>query len=452
VADLMVEVSEAPRRVFERIVVRRNSLRGAGKRCGRSNMWIWRQLRQNKSVDLIKTGKVMAQLDVPMRFFYEEMLDESPPYDPIWVLEHYREGNDLPRDSFLAAVHDRLLALLDMPPTAGGKRRLSEIAVLDESRYFDREAAKKDLECLSFEILSSAEAAPAPRRSQLADCAHLLMIWGAMQRARGHLDDATDAYMVAYRLAIRGRDPRPLGIFYYYASHLLSHGFAQPAHGLRFAEQACAIFQQVRDRDLHSQGLVQTGVALFDLGRFDEARSRCIAALRMAPRRAWRTRGAAWIQLGNLAMERGHLRSALGKMVRAGLHSRRSNYMRAFVLWREGVILKRLGRTASAARAYRDAIRYFERVGQAFDVAMVAIDLTEMLMSAGCFGEALAIVKAMAPRFERLSGGYGPAISLWLDLVALILQGAKERSLVQVGLLRQALEKADPKIRLAVNR
>jgi tetratricopeptide (TPR) repeat protein len=445
VADLMVEVSEAPRRVFERIVVRRNSLRGAGKRCGRSNMWIWRQLRQNKSVDLIKTGKVMAQLDVPMRFFYEEMLDESPAYDPIWVLEHYREGNDLPRDPFLAAVNDRLLALLDRLATPGGRRRRVEIEALDDVILFDRARGKSRLESLTGEILSSAEAAVL-YRGQLADCGHLLLTWGAMQRSRGHRDDATDAYRLGYRLAKAGRDSKVLGIFFCYASHLLAIELAQPSHGLRFAEKACAIFQLLRDPDRHSLSLLQTGIALYELGRYDEAREKAIAALRLAPRKSWRLRVAAWIQLGNLALARGEPRPALGKMRRAKNLVPGPNQAMAFVVWREATILGRLKRLAEASRSFHRAIALFETYGQPLDVAFVALDLGEMLMSAGRLGEALTMARAVTPCFEKLRGN-AQAISLWLDLLALIIQGSRESSLAHLVRLRKEL-KADRKIRL----
>lgn len=445
-ADLMLEISETPRRVFERIVVRRNSLRGAGKRCGRSPMWIWRQLRQNKSVDLIKTGKVMAHLDVPMRFFYEEMIDESPAYDPCWLLEHYREGNGLPRDPFLAAIHDRLLALLDRRASAGGRRRRVEIDSLEEERYFDRGKAKRGLETLGWEILSSAEAA-ALDCGQLADSARILMIWGAVQRSQGHRDDATDAYRLGYRLALAGRDSRILGLFYYYAAHLLSIELAQPGHGLRFAEKACAIFQHLRDRDLLSQSLIQTGIAFYELRRYKEAREKAIAALRLAPSESWRVRMGAWMNLANLALVRGKARAALGKLGRAKRLVRGSSYAKAFLFWREAAILSRLNRLAEASRCFRKAINAFEKFGQPLDVAFVALDLGEMLMSAGRFAEALTMAKAVTPCFEKLRCNT-QAMALWLDLLALIIQGSRESSLAHVVLLRKELKTADPKIRL----
>lgn len=444
------DAAEMPRLVLEKIVLRRGSLRGLGQKFGHSNMWLWRQVRHNKRMDLAKTGQVLEHLEVPPRFYYEEILDQTEPYDPIWLLEHFREGNDLPRDPFLATVHDRMLLLLDRKPVPGGSRRLVAIGVLDEKRFFDRRSAKDELEKLTCEILATAEGAAAPQLSQLADCAHLMMLWGAIQRSRGHRDDCTDAYRLGYRLALAGRDTRPLGIFYYYAAHLLSMEFDEPAHALRFAERACAIFQQLRDRDLLSQALVQTGIALYDLERFDDARRKSAAALRLAPRGAWRTRSSAWIQLGNLAKVRGDLRSALGKMSRAKKHCKGSDYLTAFVLWREGAILAGLKRTPAAGRAYRDSILIFERVGQGLDVAFVAVELAEMMMSTGRVAETLAIARALTPRFEKL-GSNPHAISLWMDLLALILQGSREGSLAQIVLLREALQKADPKTRLEAN-
>lgn len=441
--------AEMPRQVLEKIVLRRGSLRGLGQQFGRSNMWLWRQVRHNKRIDLAKAEQVLAQLEVPPRFFYEEILDQTAPYDPVWVLEHFRGESELLPDPFLIEVLERLLALLDLTPLLGGARRLAEIDRLDEFRFFDRGAAKRALEMLIREILGEVERT-APRRAQLADCAHLMLIWGAVQRARGHRDDCTDAYRLAYRLALKGRDPRPLGIFYYYGSHLLSMEFDQPAHALRFAEQACAIFQQLRDLNLLSQGLVQTGIALYDLKRFAEARGKAVGALRLAPRSAWRTRTAAWIQLGNLANERGQLRAAIGKLNRAKRHCHGSDCLVGFVYWREAAVLGRMGRIVAAGQAYREAIRIFEKVGQGLDVAFVAVDLAEMLISAGRLAETLTLARALTPRFENL-GNHPFAASLWMDLLALILQGSRDGLLAQILNLRAVLKKADPRIRLEAN-
>jgi tetratricopeptide (TPR) repeat protein len=388
----------------------------------------------------------MAQLDVPMRFFYEEMLDESPAYDPCWLLEHYREGNSLPRDPFLAAVHDRLLTLIDRPILAGAmRRRRTEIAELEVKRCFDRDAAKNSLEGLCREVLENLEEARELRRGQLADCAHLVLIWAAIQRARGHRDDSCDAYRLGYRLASAGRDPKVLGTFYCYSSHLLIE-LGQACHALRFAERSCRIFQQLRDRDLHAQGLMQTAAALFELGRHGESRIQTIASLRTAPRRSWNVRFAAWLHLGNLAMERGQARKAWARIKRARVLSRGSGYMQAYTRWREAAALKRLGRLAEAARAFRDAIRLFESYGQSLDVAFVAVDLAEMLMAAGRFSETLTMARALTPCFEKL-GSNAQALALWLDLLALILQGSKDSSLAHVVLLRNALRMADPRTR-----
>lgn len=443
-ADSMLEVAEAPRRVFERIVLRRGSLRGLGQRCGRSTMWIWRQLRQNKGVDLVKTGKVLEQLEVPVRFFYEEILDQTPEYDPAWLLEHYREGNGIPRDPFLSAVHDRFLNLLSRPSVPGGNCHRREIDVLEEQRYFDRPRAKKGLEQIGLAILTSAEAALAPTRGQLADSSYLLLIWAAIQRAGGYRDDSVDAYRLGYRLAVAGRESKVLGVFFYFAANLLSE-LGQPAHGLRFAEQACLIFQQLRNRDLLAQSLVQNGSALYDLGRYAEARTKAIAALRVAPAQSWRTRVTAWMQLGNLALARGDVRAALGKMGRARRLDQGSSYVRAFIYWQEAAILGRLKRPVESSAAFQNAIKLFAKFGQPLDVAFVAVDLVEMLMNADLFSEALVMTRTMTPCFEKLANN-AQASALWLDLVALILQGSRARSLAQVVQLREAL--ADPKIRL----
>jgi tetratricopeptide (TPR) repeat protein len=338
------------------------------------------------------------------------------------------------------------LALLDRRPSTGGGRRRAEIETLESARLFNRGLAKMGLEGLGGEILSEAETAPL-RCGHLADCAHLLMIWGAVQRARGHRDDATDAYRLGYRLALAGRDSKVLGLFFYFASHLLGIELAQPGHGLRFAERACAIFQHLRDRNLLSQSLIQAGISLYELGRYDEARQKAIAALRLAPRDSWSTRMGAWINLANLAVIRGESRAALGKLGRAKKIAKASSYASAFLSWREAVILGRLNRVAEANRSFNKAIKMFGSFGQPLDVAFVALDFGEMLVSAGRLAEALAMARSVTPYFELLRGN-DQACSLWLDLLALIIQGSRESSLAKVAMLRKVLKAADPKIRL----
>ena len=452
-ADTMLEASEAPRRVFERIVLRRGSLRGLGQRCGRSTMWIWRQLRQNKGVDMAKTGKVLDQLGVPIRFFYEEILDQTPEYDPAWLLEHYREGNGIPRDPFLAEVHDGFLSLLDHSSIKGGQRCRAEIEVLDEQRLLDRPAAKQGLEELGRALLESCgsqvQAGLPVLRGVLADAAHVLLLWAGIQRSRGHRDDSVDGFRLAYRLAVRCGDQLMLGNFFHLASNLLLE-LGQASHALRFSEQAGAIFQQLRDRDFLAQSLICTSVALRALGRHDESRLKAVAALRIAPRGASRTRSAAWSRLANIALAQNKCRKALGKLSRARKLVPRRSYFAAFFTWREASVLAKLGRQTEAISGYQKAIDLYEKYGQPLDVAFVAVDLAEALMTSGRFAETLVIAKALTPTFEKLSAN-AQAWALWLDLVALILQGSRDTFLAHVVLLRKALDTADPKIRLQLS-
>lgn len=453
VADTTLETSEAPRRVFERIVLRRGSLRGLGQRCGRSTMWIWRQLRQNKGIDMVKTGKVLDQLGVPVRFFYEEILDQTPEYDPAWLLEHYRENNGIPRDPFLAEVHDRLLGLLDHPSGPGSRRCRTEIDALEEQRNFDRAAAKRSLEALGRVLLERCESEIQNRqpvqRGVVADLTHVFLVWSGVQRTRGHRDDSVDGYRLAYRLAIRCRDQHLQGYFFHLVSNLLLE-LGQPSHALRFSEQAGAIFQQIRGRDLLAQSLIHTSSALRALGRHDESRYKAVAALRIAPRDATRARVAAWTRLANIALMRNKLRSALGKLSRAKKLVSGPSYIAAFLAWREAAVFAKLGRQTEAAAGFKSAIDLFEKHGQPLDVAFVVVDLAEMLMSSGRFAETLVIARALTPTIEKLSAN-AQAWALWLDLVALILQGSRDTSLAHVVMLRKALETADPKIRLQLN-
>lgn len=440
---------DTPRRLFERIVLRHGSLRGLGEKCGRSSMWIWRQLRQNKGVDLVKTARVLQLLGIPIRYFYEEILAESPRYDPSWILLHFREGNkDQKRDPFLAALHYRFHRLLDHPlgSAAPPPRRFKEIEALEAERLFDRAAAKRQLEKLGHELLTSAETA-APRgvhRWHLADCADLLLVWGVIQRTCGRRDDATDAYVLAYKLASKSGDTRVLGLFYQRASYLLSE-LGQPNQGLRFAEKSCRLLRSSRDSGLVAGALVQLTVALADLQQFREARIEAVATLRVASRYDWRSRASVWIILGNIALSHGEYRKALGKFARAqGIA--KTDYLKACIHWRKAVAFGQLQSTENAALAFREAIDLFEACGQPLDVAFVAVDLAEMLMQQGQFAETLGLVQALSPSFERLSTN-AQAFRLWMDLCALILSGSKRGSVEQISIIRTALKEADPKIR-----
>lgn len=441
---------EAPRVVLERIVMRSGSLRGLGQRCGRSTMYLWRQVRQNKGFNLFTTGKVLTQIGVPARFFYEEVLDLAPQHDPAWVLEFFREGSGLPRDPFLAAMHFRLSQLLDKATVHGRRRRRGEIEMLEEKPLFEKRTTKADLEKLGWDLLLSAESAASGdrglERCQLADCGHLMLVWAAIQQARGRRDDGIDAHVLGYRLALAGADSRVLGKFFGSAASLLAD-LGQPGSGLRFAEQARIVFHRRRDRGLLARALVQVSLLLSDLGRYEEARAEALTALRFAHRDHWRTRASAWLQLAHLAGLRGKLGKALTLIGWAKKHARSRDALGALVSWREGRILGRLGRPRAAAAALLGTLRTFEKGGQPLEVARVAVELVEMLIKAGRRGEAQKIAQSFTPFFERL-GGQGPALALWLDLLALILQGSWERCLEHAALARGALRNPDLRIRL----
>lgn len=439
---------EAPRVVLERIVMRRGSLRGIGQGCGRSTMFLWRQLRQNKGFNLFATGRVLTHIGVPARFFYEEVLDLSPQYDPAWVLQHFRENGDIPRDPFLAAVGFRLNQLLQKATVPGRRRRRrGEIEALEERGHFDGRTTKTDLEKLGMELLLLAESAASGdrglERGQLVDSGHLLLVWGAIQQSRGHRDDSVEAHVLGYRLALAGGDSRVLGKFFCSASSLLSD-LGQPGPALRFVEHARRLFQ--RDRGLLARALVRASLALSDLRRYEDSRAEALTALRFAARDDRRTRAAAWLQLGNLALLRGEPRKALASIGWAKKNAPGGGDLRASILWREGWVLGRLGRPRPASAALLGAIRAFEKRGQPLDVARVAVDLAEMLVRAGRGGEARKAALALTPGFERL-GNHSPARALWLDLLALLLQGSWSLCLEHTVQLREALRRADLRIR-----
>jgi tetratricopeptide (TPR) repeat protein len=416
-----------------------------GIRCGRSQMWIWRQLYQNKGLDFGKAAKALGLLKVPVRFFLEEITEALPAYEPYWVLEYFRPRAGV-RDPFLATLEKGFWCLLELPFTPGllVVRRQREIEALELMSQLEPKAAKIELEILGCDLLDEAETVTAggrgPARGQLVDCARLLLVWGAVQRAHGALDDAVDALALAYRFGVAAGDTAVLGLFFHDSARLLSD-LGQPGLSLRFAQAAARHFQLQRDRRLLPMALFQCSRAYLQLGQRRDARIHALAALRLAGRDDWRIRPVAWIQLASLAKARGDFRRAFGLLERAKKNCR-SEELKASIHGRQAVFLALLGHTKKAARAFDHAMRYLDRRGRYQEIAAYAAELAEALILKGRFAAALELVRTVTPRFERLSRE-SPAPALWLDLCALILDGNCKECRQQVSRVREALARAD---------
>ncbi len=349
---------DTPRKILEDIALRCGSLRALGEQSGRSGMWLWRQLRENKGLDLSKVYQVLGTMEVPPRFYFEELLETLPGYDPTWVLAHFREGTGSARDPFLAASYERLARQLESLEVTRnvGRRRTAEIEALEEQTFFDRMAAKKGLEALGIELIEALET-PSPGSSiagLLGDIAHALTVWGSIQRIRGNRDDSVDAYVLAFRLATLSQDPKVIGYFYYYAAMLLPE-LGQPGHALRFADECCTLFQQFRDRDHLARGMVQTGIVEFDLERFAAARHQAICALRPSiprclanPRRCLAAFGEPRAQPRQVSKRIGQLRSRQESFTRLGICKGSRNLARSYCLRSTGPLTES-GKVLSAS-------------------------------------------------------------------------------------------------------
>ena len=441
IRDLDVKLRE----VLDDIVRRCGSIRRMGVRCGHSTMWLWRQLRQNKSVDLVKIIEALGELGVPVRVYLEEVIDSLPAYDPVWLLEHFRPRRS-ESDPFLAELASRFRRLLENPLTAGAcsRRRHGEIEAIEQKSFVDRFTAKADLEILGRDLLISGETGLAGDRrlgrGDFGNCARLLLAWGAVQRSAGRRKDSVEAFGLAYHFGLATRDPVILGLFYCEGAQLLSE-LGQPGHALRFAEAAARHFQTLRDRSLRALALIQFSQAYAQLGQYQEARLHAIGALRLSGRRDRRTRPVAWAQLASLARIRGKLRRAFGLLQRAKANAGANSYLKAFFHWRQALLLAHLGSRRDALRAYRSASRIFDRAGQSLEILDLAVDLAEALVVKGCPEETIELVRSVAPRFDQM-GLETQAPALWLDLCALIIDGQQGGLREQVLLVRQALAKA----------
>jgi tetratricopeptide (TPR) repeat protein len=423
--------------IFEAIVLRCGSLRGMGKRCGQSNMWIWRQLRQNKSFDLVKAAKTFSRLQVPLRFFFEEAADALPACDPSWMLRHLRPGGKV-HDPFLAQAQERIRQILDRPAVASLVSRRREIEALEEKCVVDPDAAKVELETLAGELLAAAGGGA---RLILADCARLLLFWSEAQSARGHVDDSALACALAWHLAEAAGERQVRGLFYLQGSRLLTD-LGHPARALRFAQAACGLLQWGRRSRYLGEAIVQKSIALAKLGQLRESRVEALGALRLAARTDFRTRAAAWLHLAELAIQRGADRRALPCLRRAKKMVR-GDRLKAIIWWREAVALGRLRRVPEAHRAFRAAIPLLKR-HRPLDAARAAVDHLEMSLRSGRFQDAWARVRAWSPCFEQL-GCTSRGFELWMDLCALLhAEDPPARVSAQIAELRRVLEETAP--------
>jgi hypothetical protein len=409
--------------LFETTILRCDSLRGTGTRCGRSNMWVWRQLRQNKSFDFVKVAKVLARLEVPLRYFVEEIADALPASDPAWVLRHLCQAPG-PRDPFLAAAEEEIERLLRRPAAAAkAPRRRREIEALEENILADPDAAKIELERLAGDLLAAAAAAAAAGgvpRGLLADGALALLGWSEAQRENGRGGDAVAACALAWRLAEAAGDRQARGCCHLQGSRLLTD-FARPGQALRFARTACCLLRHERKGGRLAAAMVQQSIALARLGERREARIEALAALGVAARTDWRSRSAAWVQLAELAQAR----SAEGRQLaclRRAKKLARAESLAATIGWQEAKVLGRLGRVKEANHAFRAATAFFNKKKSPLDAARVAIDHLEMSLRSDRRQDALKRVRAASPCFEQL-GSSSRAFELWMDLAALLLAG-----------------------------
>ncbi len=290
-----------------------------GKPWGRSEIWVWSQLRRNKTLDFGKIAETLQSLQVPLRFSSKKPSTLLPLATRRGCSSTSAKVAGGP--AFLVSVEERSRRLLCHPVVAANPpRRRREIEALEEKRHLEREAAKAELEILAGELLAAAESSAAAgrgvARGLLGDRARLLLVWGAAQRSTGLADDNASACILAYRLAESAGDTKAIGLFYLAGSRLLSD-LHQHGQALRFAQAAGCIFQRERRSRYLARALVEASVALAGLEQLRESRIEAIAALRLADRTDWQTRSFAWARLADLALSRGDCRRALALFGRA---------------------------------------------------------------------------------------------------------------------------------------
>lgn len=425
--------ADLPRRILDEIRSRVGDFRTAASGLGRSQMWLWRQVRGNKVVD---HGKVLELLDhfaVPHRFYLERLLEQAPEYPPGWLISYFRQNLPSPAEGreFLASFRARLGPVMGLAEW----RCESPPPALD-SEAQDR-APRGAFEEVAMRSAALAAAAPPGRllREPLVDAARACLGWSRDRLAAGNLAAAAEGLLVCEAILERAPHLGLSGEFLVAASDLLL-GLDQATFALRLAREAVEKLQLPRS-PCRAKALLQLGKVLRRLGRGTEARIAILAALRIGGA-APGERASSWFALAQIAGDQGRIRRAAGLLDRAERQLASRASLPAAFWWWKGAVLARLGHSPALAVAAlslaADGLRAERRYSESL---LAGVELIEQVLS-GPAGNAFEVARRLGPSAQELE----PAVQdLWLDLAALLMRKEKGVALRKaLAALRRLLE------------
>jgi tetratricopeptide (TPR) repeat protein len=373
------ELPKRARVLLRAIADRTKSLAAVGRDTGHSLQWVWRLANTSKNFPIEKAVKVLEEVQVPPRFFFEELCSEEKALSPAWLIAYFREpyGDRLPfpLQAEVAACRERIL---DAPPGDGPRRHQAWLLDAAERRHTQDAAVRGEVENVLAGLLGAAE----PTRGDVADLCHGLGLWATISRRRGRRNAAIDALVGGLELADALDDDALRGHLLGRAAYLL-HDLGQTSWALWTNERATEAWTLAGDTEQLTLALSDRALFLQQLGRHAEAAKLFRLVLERVPSRAWRVHAAAHFGLATAAEAAGDLASAEEELRQALKVYQGLDSGLASMCWKAGTVAGGRRSYEFAAQALRRSMELFGRFGQSLQVVLVAVDLADVFARQG---------------------------------------------------------------------
>lgn len=301
--------------------------------------------------------------------------------DPLRQLACNRRRQGLPPSPFLISIAPRILGLAEAGVRPGGNWRSQrgKIQVWEKERFRERERSQGKLEWavgLGVALLERSKARPAAAFGDLA-CA--LAGLAVACRIDGRLDDALDALLLAYPVAMLADDPRVEGIWYQKAGYLLVY-LNRCDRAYEWILEASRRFSEAGARHEQAQTLVDIGFVLSSAGLAEEACKALRRALKILPASDCESRFAAHQILAGELVQCGRLAEAARELECAVLLSGDGKLQLASIHWARAKIFVRQRELDQARKTLDLALLLQMLHGSPMDVALIAFELAELLI------------------------------------------------------------------------
>lgn len=326
---------------------------------------------------------------------------------PADLLEEWREAKTEPAEPFLdhvagwySYVNERKL-----PPGPLDPGIREAVLRLEGERTRDHCGARSKLQMMAgHELLPSMQKREATLGS-VAGLAAVLAAWAATRRVAGLRNQAISALAHAIRMAELSKDAWTLGFCLQKAAYL-AHDLGRDLEGLAFIRMATICFADGGDADDLARVMVDRGCITYYCGHHDEAERlfRCsLDKLEALGHCSRPYQFAACQGLALVARAKGQLLTAVDHLRQAGMYVDPESLEAAHLLWSQSRIYWLAGDTDSAVVQCREAMVAFGRRGQAGDVALAALGLTEILLESGRHSELKQLGEELAGWLPLLS-------------------------------------------------